>query len=280
MPFMKPSSRHALCGVVVGMLLSAAAAVAGPDPVAEPAPAMGLPKVVDVTIDGGTNDWADGGLRFDALAEAVPERRPYAAHDATARLAWDEAGLLVRMNVIDDVFAESNNDEALWERDGIEVFVANADGTKRVQFIFTPGLDPAHRQPRAQSVDHRPAGARTQALAQTSAVAKVSGGYVLEARIPWAQLDIVPTAGLEVRVQAQVNDVDTGARRRQLRLRAATGGGADPSQMLRFRLVEGPAEAAVSVVTSGAYERFRHARVNVGAPASLTSKAVTVHDGG
>lgn len=279
MPFVKTSSRHALSGVAIGMLLSAAAAAA-PDPLAEPAPAMGLPKIVDVTIDGGTDDWADRGAGYDALAEAVPERRPYAAHDATARLAWDEAGLLVRLDVVDDAFAESDNDNALWERDGVELFVANAHGTRRVQFIFTPGLDPAHRQPRVQAVDHRPADARTPALAQASAVAKVDGGYVLEARIPWAQLNVVPTAGLEVRVQAQVNDVDAGARRRQLRLQPTGGVSADPSQMPRFRLIDGPAESSVSVAASGAYERFRHARVNVGASASLAGKGVAVRDGG
>ncbi|HEV7299499.1 MAG TPA: sugar-binding protein [Tepidisphaeraceae bacterium] len=248
---------------------------------APPPPAIALPQVGQIQIDGATDDWADRGLRANVLTEAAPDRRPYGDHDATVRLGWDDEGLLVRVDVIDGTLAESDRDNTLWLRDGIELFIANGDGTRRVQFIYAPGLDPNHPQPRTQTIDHRPAEARADAPTQTSAIGKTDQGYVLEARVPWAQLGITPAEGAEVRVQAQVNDVDEESRKRQLRLYPIAGANSDSSKMMLLRLADANAAPTVTAVaSSGAYERFRRARVNVGAPAALAGKAVEVRDAG
>jgi len=61
---------------------------------------VAVPRVDGIVIDGNAADWHDNGLKIDVLASSVP--RTPGTFDAWARLGWDERGLLILINVLDE----------------------------------------------------------------------------------------------------------------------------------------------------------------------------------
>ncbi len=184
----------------------------GPLPIVEGAtddiPAFDAPKLDGSTIDGSPDDWDGRGL--DAGFLAGDDGRVDAVEDlsATARIAWDERGLLVMLRVRDDVADEAADIESLWSADSVELFVSTGVGSdQRYQVIIAPGVDAKQAQARGWHYDYRSdrnSGDPTYAYA----CAVDDGGYSIEVLLPWANLGAVPAAGERIGFQFYVNDRD------------------------------------------------------------------------
>ena len=112
-------------------------------------PAMDTPKIEDIVIDGDFSDWEGKGL--DAGYLAGEEGRVYEDVDlsATAKIGWDERGLLVLVRVKDDTSNESDSTETLWSADSVELFISTGVGSdQRYQVIVAPGVS---RSPEAEA---------------------------------------------------------------------------------------------------------------------------------
>ena len=223
-----------------------------------------VPRLRGIVLDGAPGDWGDNGFRIDVL-HAEGARKPLDDFDATVRLGWDERGLLVLVTVADDVPLEDGDTNGLWRRDSIELFVADAVGSReRWQAIIAPGTDPRHPDLRSRLYDYRASEElKKTPVAIEAARRKTAAGYTAEVLLPWRSLGIVPLAGRELGFQVYVNDVDGGPRS-QLRWFPRPNAQRDTRLMHRLRLAK-EASSPVAAAASGRYERFRRTRIDVGA---------------
>ena len=142
-----------------------------PIPTSE-ARAFDVPRLSGVEVDGDPADWDGKGFVVGVLCDAAEERTPEADLDATARLGWDERGLLVLVTVTDDVALEDESANNLWRRDSVELFVATGLGARdHWHMIVAPGGTPGHPETRSRLQDHR----RSEELRKTKLAAPAAG---------------------------------------------------------------------------------------------------------
>lgn len=266
-----------------GMALAAAEPSTQPATVVPAQPVYAVPRLEGVTVDGRADDWASRGFRVDAMVDTGSGRvRPAADYNPRFRLAWSDQGLLVLIEVDDDVTEEAEDDSALFQRDSVELFVATTTGGPRlIQVVASPGIDPRHPELRCKVYDHRPSEAvKVKDLPNTAiqlARTATAHGYILEAMLPWANLGLTPQIGDEVAFQIFLNDAD-GMARTKVMWYPADGAPFNLACLYRLRLADagGP---AVRVACNGAYERFRRTRIGVVAAGGLAGHTAVVADG-
>jgi hypothetical protein len=256
---------------------AAATAVSKATPVAK-APLFDIPISNGVTIDGHGKDWNDLSFRVYALAPIAAQFPSFNDASATLRLAWDERGLLVFVQVHDDVAREEKSDN-FWDKDSLEFFVASAlGGSDSYQTVISPGIDPVHTNLRTRLLDHRKNQTlKTRILSTQTARWQNEDGYTIEALLPWKNLGIVPAMGREIAFQIVLNDNDGGKERKQLFWFPEPGAYSDTTKMHRLRL-SNSASMAVRAAATARYERFRRVVVEVAADDELSTRRVLVRD--
>ncbi|MBN1268429.1 MAG: hypothetical protein JXB04_02495, partial [Kiritimatiellae bacterium] len=242
-------------------------------------PAIDIPRLDGITIDGKADDWGDRGYRVEMMTEEDGRFLPADDCDAAFRLGWDKRGLLMIFFVKDDVYTEYPNEAELWKMDSIEIFVTRGPGEPDLaQVIYGPGLDEKFPELRRYFYDHRHTKELTEkikAISFDGARTRVDGGYVLEVRMPWRNLDLSPRVGLPLGVQIYVNDADNAEKDLSVKWYPRGGTHADTTAMHLVRLAEKPSPPALAAVT-GYWRFFREPRVKVAAPARLLGKNVEV----
>jgi hypothetical protein len=131
------------------------------------------------------------------------------------RLCWNDNGLFMYVEVTDDVHVQNQRGETSWKGDEVELlfdgdlrgdFYNTVWNSDDVQLGLSPGdfadLSPA-------SVRYHPSISLLAGIELTARpLAGSSGGYVLEAKIPWVELSTAPQAGLNVGFCLALSDND------------------------------------------------------------------------
>jgi len=176
-------------------------------------PTFDVPRLENVTIDGEAGDWGtDLGLRIDQLVPLEGRLKSVEDHDARFRIGWDTDGLLLLIICTDDTWVEHPSNEQLWWGDAVEMFLAAEPGAPDVgQWVISPGMSGSRSELRWFFHENRK-DEKLKALPSRAEAARtrVPGGYVLEARLPWAALNIKPEENVTFAFQVWVNDADTG----------------------------------------------------------------------
>lgn len=150
-----------------------------------------------VAIDGDLDDWACVPfvrLDADTAAEVTPST-PRARSAYEFAVVWDEAGIYVAVRAIDD-FIGGQRTADVYQNDSVEVYV-DADG------VLTGAYGPNDHQ---YVVDHQNVSEdygpepplRPPQAGFSSAIAKVTGGYVVEMRIAPSELGTTFQAGAQL----------------------------------------------------------------------------------
>lgn len=167
------------------------------------------PPAIDGTVDAS---WS--GYPATSIAKGFNSPPDLAANFKTR---YDAAYLYVLVDVTDDVVQNDAGNN--WDNDGIEIFIdINNDksggyGTNDFQFAFVTG--------NTTVFEYQHNATAGVSFAQGSK----TGGYIMEARIPWTSLGLAgaPTAGSYVGFDVGVNDDDNnGTRDNQLSWNDAT----------------------------------------------------------
>ena len=244
-------------------------------------PVFDVPRLDEMTMDGKTNDWGDRGLRIDILGQSQGVLRPAGELDAQVRLGWDPQGLLVLVTVRSPAPVEADNDQYLFHKDSIELFVASqVGGPDALQVAISPGVTPAFPEPRQRVYDNR----RTAALAAITPAVQVSRtrtatGYVLEVRLPWDSLGVVPAVGREVAFQINVNFAVAGGEPYQVMWYPFPGAFGNTGMMYSLRLAEKPGPA-VRAALAGGFHELRAGWVKVMATVDQAGAKVELREGG
>ena len=241
-----------------------------------------IPRLEGVSVDGEPADWKGGGFEVRQLLEV--NGAVIAPEDLTAsfRLGWDNHGLLVFVRVADDVFTEAAEEDELYRKDSVELYVSSAWGVKNtIQSVIAPGMTPDHSDPRWHIHEGRSEELAGVEVDLAAARRKVEGGYEIEVRIPLSSLGVDPVVGQEMGFQLYVNDADAPAGTYAETYHAVWfpryGALNDPTAMYRIRFAESaslPVRAAariadlrpegVTLRTVGEAELMDHPAVIVG----------------
>jgi len=199
-----------------------------------------VPRMEGIVIDGKPGDWRDAGFKVEVMTAADGWVRGAADLDSRLALGWDDRGLLVLAQIMDQDFAENANTNELYAGDSVELYLIDKrGGTEMIQAVIAPGMTAAQVEPRCRLYDYRKNPAlKARAPAISVARTRVRGGYVLEALLPWTNVGISARPGVEAAVQIFVNDTDAGARPLTLAWHPATGTFMNTQRANQIRLAE------------------------------------------
>lgn len=171
------------------------------------------------TVDGDPADWA--GLPTYASPYVVFTDNSWDGSDdlaASWQVTWDDANLYLLVNVADDIHAQNQTGNQTFRGDSVELQI-DADragdygpslSPDDFQISLSPG-DFATIPPSAFRFQGTPDGKMLDAATPhgiTLAAVSTGNGYVLEAAIPWRDLNLTPAAGLVIGLAVNVNDND------------------------------------------------------------------------
>ena len=240
-----------------------------------------VPRLADIQIDGDPSDWRDGGLHIGTLADEGHRLALSGDLRASLRLAWEPRGLLVLVEIVDDLASEAGDTLSLWSGDSVELYLSPQRGSIDIyQVAIAPGMDSAtpilrhHIHDRRISSTARGANTPLQAERRHG-----DNGYTLEALIPLENLAIEAREGARFAFQIAVNDVDeAGGNRYQVMWFPRPGAYADSEQMHVLRLGKKGGDA-VRGLAVGEYERFRRTAIQVFTPAALAGQQAQLRRG-
>ncbi|MGB6121127.1 MAG: class I SAM-dependent methyltransferase [Bacteroidota bacterium] len=168
-----------------------------------------IPRIEGIVVDGSGDEWGDSGFTVGFVTDPEGRALPAEDFDLKFRVGWSAQGLFVLATVRDDIPLEHENLNRIWQRDCVELFLAETVGSgNRHQLVIASGADPRYGELRSRLYDHRPEAEKVGELSSRSASRIVEGGYVVEAWLPWENLGRKPEAGGTVAFQCIANDFD------------------------------------------------------------------------
>ena len=208
-----------------------------------------IPRIEGLIVDGSDSDWGRQGFRVEILTDPDGKTLPADDFDVKFRLAWDNQGLYVLAVVSDDTAVEHEDMSRLWRTDCVELFVSeHLNSMNRYQVVIASGADPHYKKTRQRIYDWRHPQYKTSELTARSASRVFKGGYAVETLLPWENLGIEPSPGVELAFQFVANDDDGNSLGSNGSLRVAWFAGIEPNSrlnMYRIRLSDSPSEAVL-----------------------------------
>ncbi|MGW8318527.1 MAG: sugar-binding protein [Candidatus Promineifilaceae bacterium] len=192
-------------------------------PTAVPPPPTGNVDVVRLsaspTIDGQLTEWsAAPAYQSSFIVYSVAGWDGSDDLTATWRLAWDQQNLYIGVEITDDVHVQTQTGNQIFRGDSIDMqFDTDRSGDfgdglspDDYQITFSPG-DFATLTPSAFRFRGTQAGQILDAPGHNINLQAIPTptGYVLEAAIPWNDINVIPREGLVLGVALNANDNDT-----------------------------------------------------------------------
>ncbi len=162
-------------------------------------PAVTIPYIDTLAVDADHQGWAAApAYRIPENVDGAPSDRP------EIRLAWNRDGLFVRIEAPDWNLREAVSVREIASGSSVEIYVASQRGSRRmVRAMISPGVDGTQKALRTMLLDHRPV--RPVQPSIETVARRTADGYVVTARLPWRNLDLVVRPGDEIAVQCVVN---------------------------------------------------------------------------
>ena len=171
-----------------------------------------------IIIDGQLDEWEDGTPIVLSGREFLQEGESWSGNkDVSGKvyLKWDDDYLYLAADVVDNLpFSNSKKGADIWNGDGIEIMIStdpklSSDreylSNKDFQIGFSNG-DGRITQPSIWIWQKR----RSPKESEIKVIRKVDPqGYILEAKIPWSELDMfTPKRGVKVGFDVAIDDAD------------------------------------------------------------------------
>lgn len=225
------------------------------------------------------NDW-DSAFHVDLLLPVDTPLRTKEEFSASAKLGWNDEGLMVQVTVQGLVSNGMERLDELWKGDSVEIYLSPAhDSPDRCQWVFAPALDERFPEVRSYLHDYRsaPSLRRLPSEARGSS-RKTETGYEMEVLLPWASLAIEPYAGREVTCQIMVSNFKRGEEQQDhLVWYPMYGAYYDSRKMHRLRLSD-RAHPPLKVRGNCRTDLWRRTmEVEITAPGSMAGKTLEIN---
>lgn len=170
--------------------------------------AFDIPHTAGATIDGNLAEWAPEAFSIHVFTDK--EGRIVPPDDLRPKLflAWDDSGILIGLDVQDDIAFEQGDESTMWDGDSIELFLSDAVGSENMlHLVLSPGISDAF-----PAIRQKAYGFRTGPTAHDPIVdvarERTASGYTLEAHVAFASLGADFQRGDELGFQVFLNDMD------------------------------------------------------------------------
>lgn len=235
-----------------------------------------IPRLDNITIDGDGGEWGNRGFRAAAMVPSEGSRQPATEF----RVGWDESGLLLLDKVLDEALSEEAEPNVLWQGDSVELYLSpKYAAPESMQVIIAPGVDAHYPKPRFQFQGNPNNKERLSAMKVEAAAKKIAGGYLLEVRIPWSNIGVIPRPGVELPFQICTNDRDNQGEWGQVRWYPAQANILYLSESAYLLRLSHQASPALLARATGAYEQARSARISVTAAPEYIGKRYLLKEG-
>lgn len=172
------------------------------------ATSLKIPYLTNVKIDGNPSDWGQRGFLINQFGCEEGNTSVSLNCKDSVRLGWNEKGLFALFQVHDTTPNEDPWITQLWQSDSIDIFVADRIGRPDyTQLVVSPGF--AHDQPEMRFYHYdyrRTPSLKAIPLEQEIARKVIKDGYIIEAFLPWRNLNIAAKEGQKVAIQLLITD--------------------------------------------------------------------------
>lgn len=216
-PFSTGPAATATTGINPTVTLPGGVTVPTPAPTGN-VEAVRLP--VSPTIDGSLGEWGSAPT-YSSLFRVFNAQSWDGTEDLTAvwRLAWDNTNLYLIVEVTDDTHVQTQTGNLIYRGDSVDIQVdsdrngdfGNGVSPDDFQITFSPG-DFAGLPPSAFRFQGREDGSFLDAPGGhnvTVAAVQTATGYILEAAVPWSDLNLTPQEGLVIGIALNASDNDS-----------------------------------------------------------------------
>jgi hypothetical protein len=203
---------------------SAPGATTGPaetataEPTAAPQADFGVPRLATApTIDGSLDEWGSGPTIVSAYRVHAAQGWDGSADlEATWRVGWDANNFYVGVTVVDDTHVQTQTGNVMYRGDSLEIQIdtnpaANATNVNpnTFQILLSPG-NFGDLPPSAFRFQGTSGGRILDSTGHSIQVdaTQTGNGYVLEAAIPWGDLNVSAGEGMMLGIALNANDND------------------------------------------------------------------------
>ena len=167
------------------------------------------------TINGIWSDWNTPQLPIGHIVFGASKWKGASDLSAAYRIGWDNTNLYIAVKVNDNVYSQLSSGATLYKGDSLEILFntdpASASSTQGlVESDYQLGISPGNPTPgnNPQAYLWFPADkAGSQSSVRIAAVA-MTGGYRVEAAIPWSIFGVTPASGQQYGFAISVSDDD------------------------------------------------------------------------
>lgn len=171
-------------------------------------------------IDGQLHEWPDDIPTVQSRHLVFQDASWDGSEDLTAswRLMWNNTHLYIALEVIDEQHVQTESGSTAYLGDSAEIQLDTnlaGDYGPQVspddnQYLLSPGnfsnIPPSVFRFQGNEAGQIGLADKTNALIATQ---RTNWGYILEAALPWAELNVKPFEGLEMGISLNVTDTDT-----------------------------------------------------------------------
>ena len=167
------------------------------------------------TIDGNWNDWTTTQYPIGWVVLGLSKWQKSADLSGAYRIGWDNNNLYLAVKVNDNVYSQLSKGTNLYKGDSIEILLnTNLQGASSTQGLtendFQLGISPGNPAP-GDNPEAYLWFPEDKAGGQTNVkigALSTSGGYRVEASIPWSVFGVTPSAGQQYGFALSVSDDD------------------------------------------------------------------------
>ena len=189
-----------------------------------PGVAVYVPYNVPIKIDGQLNDWAHVPVQDVSYG---PQVSSDFAEDGqfSFSVAADQTSFYITMTALDKTIVAGQHGTAFWNEDSMEFYFntsSNLDTNTyddRIWQINVNAADIGKKDPAGLTLT----GNNIEKIHVRGLVFKTGTGWGFEAAVPMADLGIVPTHGLQIGFQAQLNGASAASKDRNVQLSWSIG---------------------------------------------------------
>ncbi len=168
-------------------------------------------------IDGDLAEWTGDAFNVNQIVFGAASWSGGSDVSGTLFVTWDNDNLYLAVRVTDDSFVQISTGSQLYKGDSVEFQLdANLSADFLSQSLtaddYQIGLSPGNFGSRVPEAYRWYPTSRTGALSSATVAAKqTSGGYDLEASIPWSVFGVTPSTGARYGFAFSISDNDLSA---------------------------------------------------------------------
>lgn len=188
--------------------------------------------------DASLEKWPEGAFEVNLLVDPAYSLPDAEDLSAETRLAWNEKGLWVWMDVTDDVVWMKPESKQIGHRDFVEIHLSEALGSEeRYQVVLSPRALSGDRESNWMTNDLRRQ-KKNGELEWEYRIFPQEHGYRLAVFLPWKNLQIDPGAGRELAMQISIHDLDSSNKQQVVSWHPSPRTLRNASAMMPLRLEE------------------------------------------